>query len=159
MQKSVRRTKRRLTAERNKDKLGNLGIKQLRRSAGLLHQLFGLKTKFLADRSFDWIRASQAKITSNVMSSDSRQLLQAAAGAFLSANKKRPDFVSLRGRSAAVAIFKPKVWHPAAKHGSGNDKNPGDHPEFRPSVPADGRRNPPVRNKKSKKFKFSLAIP
>ena len=27
-------------------------------------------------------------------------------------------FVSLRGRNAAVAIFKPKVWHPVAKHGS-----------------------------------------
>ena len=27
--------------------------------------------------------------------------------------------MSLRGRSAAVAIFKPKVWHPVAKHGSG----------------------------------------
>ena len=26
-------------------------------------------------------------------------------------------FVSLRGHSAAVAIFKPKVWHPVAKHG------------------------------------------
>ena len=42
-----------------------------------------LETKSLADRSFDWIRASQAKITCNVMSSDSRQLLQAAAGSFL----------------------------------------------------------------------------
>jgi hypothetical protein len=26
--------------------------------------------------------------------------------------------VSLRGRSAAVAIFKPKVWHPVARQGS-----------------------------------------
>ena len=26
--------------------------------------------------------------------------------------------MSLRGRIAAVAIFKPKVWHPAPKHGS-----------------------------------------
>ena len=33
-------------------------------------------------------------------------------------------FVSLRGRSAAAAIFKPKVWHPAAKHGSGKRQNP-----------------------------------
>jgi hypothetical protein len=33
--------------------------------------------------------------------------------------QKRSKFVSLRGRSAAVAIFKPKVWHPVAKHGSG----------------------------------------
>ena len=32
--------------------------------------------------------------------------------------QKRLDFVSLRGRSAAVAILKVKVWHPAAKHGS-----------------------------------------
>ena len=32
--------------------------------------------------------------------------------------KTVPNFVSLRGRSAAVAIFKPKVWHPVAKHGS-----------------------------------------
>ena len=87
-------------------------------------QRIGLKTKSLADRSCDWIRASQAKITCNVMNSGSRQLLQAAAGAFLSANKKRPDFVSLRGRSAAVAIFKPKVWHPAAKHGSRKRQNP-----------------------------------
>ena len=31
---------------------------------------------------------------------------------------KRSKFVSLRGRIAAVAIFKPKVWHPVAKHGS-----------------------------------------
>ena len=30
--------------------------------------------------------------------------------------QKRFKFVSLRGRSAAVAILKPKVWHPAAKH-------------------------------------------
>jgi hypothetical protein len=29
-------------------------------------------------------------------------------------------FVSLRGRIAAVAIFKPKVWHSVAKHGSTN---------------------------------------
>ena len=27
-------------------------------------------------------------------------------------------FVSLRGCRAAVAIFKPKVWHPVAKHGA-----------------------------------------
>ena len=27
-------------------------------------------------------------------------------------------YVSLRGRSAAVAILKSKVWHPVAKHGS-----------------------------------------
>ena len=33
-------------------------------------------------------------------------------------------FVSLRGRPAAVAIFKPKVWHPVAKHGSGKRQNP-----------------------------------
>ena len=32
--------------------------------------------------------------------------------------QKRPDLVSSRGRSAAVAIFKSKVWHPVAKHGS-----------------------------------------
>ena len=34
------------------------------------------------------------------------------------ASKKRLNFVSLRGRSAAVAILKLKVWHPVAKHGS-----------------------------------------
>ena len=34
------------------------------------------------------------------------------------ASKKRLNFVSLRGRKAAVAIFKPKVWHPVAKRGS-----------------------------------------
>ena len=56
MQKSVRRTKRRLTAERNKDKLGNLGINRLRRSAGLLPQLIGLKTKSLADRRSRFIQ-------------------------------------------------------------------------------------------------------
>ena len=32
--------------------------------------------------------------------------------------QKRPDWVSLRGRTAAVAIFKPKAWNPVAKHGS-----------------------------------------
>ena len=32
--------------------------------------------------------------------------------------QKRFKFVSLRGRSAAVAILKPKVWHPVAKHGA-----------------------------------------
>ena len=32
--------------------------------------------------------------------------------------KTVPIFVLLRGRSAAVAIFKPKVWHPGTKHGS-----------------------------------------
>ena len=32
--------------------------------------------------------------------------------------------MSLRGRSAAVAIFKPKAWHPAAKHGSTKQQNP-----------------------------------
>ena len=32
--------------------------------------------------------------------------------------KNIPIFVSLRGRSAAVAILKSKVWHPVAKHGS-----------------------------------------
>ena len=34
--------------------------------------------------------------------------------------QRNPPVLSLRGRSAAVAIFKPKVWHPAAKHGSAN---------------------------------------
>ena len=32
--------------------------------------------------------------------------------------------MSLRGRSAAVAIFKPKVWHPVAKHRSTKQQNP-----------------------------------
>ena len=32
--------------------------------------------------------------------------------------KTVPIFVSLRGRSAAVAILKVKAWHPVAKHGS-----------------------------------------
>ena len=32
--------------------------------------------------------------------------------------EKPAIFVSLRGRSAAVAIFKPKAWHPVAKHES-----------------------------------------
>ena len=36
--------------------------------------------------------------------------------------KTVPIFVSLRGRSAAVAIFKPKAWHPMAKHGSTKQK-------------------------------------
>ena len=30
--------------------------------------------------------------------------------------------MSLRGRSAAVAILKPKVWHPVTKHGSTKQK-------------------------------------
>ena len=38
--------------------------------------------------------------------------------------QNRPNFVSLRGRRAAVAILKPKVWHPVAKHGSGKRQNP-----------------------------------
>ena len=33
--------------------------------------------------------------------------------------QKRPDLVSLRGRTAAVAILTVKVWNPVAKHGSG----------------------------------------
>jgi hypothetical protein len=33
--------------------------------------------------------------------------------------EKPAIFLLLRGRSAAVAIFKPKAWHPVAKHGSG----------------------------------------
>ena len=32
--------------------------------------------------------------------------------------------MSLRGRRAAVAILKPKVWHPVAKHGSGKRQDP-----------------------------------
>ena len=32
-------------------------------------------------------------------------------------------FVSLRGRRAAVAILKPKVWHSEPKHGIGNRQN------------------------------------
>ena len=32
--------------------------------------------------------------------------------------QKRSKFVSLRGRSAAVAILKFEAWHPVAKHGS-----------------------------------------
>ena len=36
--------------------------------------------------------------------------------------KTVPIFVSLRGRSAAVAILKPKAWHPVAKHGSAKQK-------------------------------------
>ena len=36
--------------------------------------------------------------------------------------KTVPIFVSLRGRSAAVAILKPKAWHPMAKHGSTKQK-------------------------------------
>ena len=32
--------------------------------------------------------------------------------------RKHSNSVSLRGRIAAVAIFKPKVWHPVTKHGS-----------------------------------------
>ena len=38
--------------------------------------------------------------------------------------QKRFKFVSLRGRIAAVAILKPKVWHPVAKHRSGKRQNP-----------------------------------
>ena len=32
--------------------------------------------------------------------------------------QKRSKFVSLRGRSAAVAILKLKVWYPGTKHGA-----------------------------------------
>ena len=32
--------------------------------------------------------------------------------------QNRPNFVSLRGRSAAVAILKLKAWHPVARQGS-----------------------------------------
>ena len=39
--------------------------------------------------------------------------------------QKRPNSVSLRGRTAAVAILKSKVWHPGTKHGSGKqDRSP-----------------------------------
>ena len=38
--------------------------------------------------------------------------------------QKRFKFVSLRGRRAAVAILKPKVWHSLAKHGIRNRQNP-----------------------------------
>ena len=38
--------------------------------------------------------------------------------------QKHFKFVSLRGHRAAVAILKPKVWHPAAKHRSGKRQNP-----------------------------------
>ncbi len=36
--------------------------------------------------------------------------------------QKRSKFVSLRGRSAAVAILKFEAWHPVAKHGSTKQK-------------------------------------
>ena len=35
-----------------------------------------------------------------------------------SPKQQRPDFVSLRGRAAAVAILKFQLWHPGTKHGS-----------------------------------------
>ena len=49
-------------------------------------------------------------------------------------------FVSLRGRSAAVAILKPKVWHPVAKLGSAKQeeipitKNMRYAASFRPAI-------------------------
>ena len=36
--------------------------------------------------------------------------------------QKRSKFVSLRGRSAAVAILKFEAWHPVPKHGSTKQK-------------------------------------
>ena len=36
--------------------------------------------------------------------------------------KKPTIFLSLRGRKAAVAILKPKVWHPEARKEAENDQ-------------------------------------
>ena len=38
-------------------------------------------------------------------------------------HEKPAIFVSLRGRIAAVAIFKPKGWHPGTKYGSRKRQN------------------------------------
>ena len=46
--------------------------------------------------------------------------------------QKRFKFVSLRGRSAAAAILKPKVWHSEPKHRSGKRQKAAAHA---PSVP------------------------
>ena len=52
------------------------------------------------------------------MRSDTAQKITAKNEKRPFSKQKRPDLVSLRGRSAAVAIFKPKAWHPVTKHGS-----------------------------------------
>ena len=39
--------------------------------------------------------------------------------------KKPTVFLSLRGRNAAVAIFKPKAWHPGTKPGRNGVRQPG----------------------------------
>ena len=52
------------------------------------------------------------------MQSDTAQKITAKNAKRSFSKLNRPDFVSLRGRIAAVAIFKPKVRHPVAKHGA-----------------------------------------
>jgi len=44
--------------------------------------------------------------------------------------QKTSVLVSLRGRIAAVAIFKPKAWHPVAKHGSAKQKRKPYHKKW-----------------------------
>jgi len=39
--------------------------------------------------------------------------------------KKPTVFLSLRGRNAAVAIFKPKAWHPGTKPGRNGVRQKG----------------------------------
>ena len=56
------------------------------------------------------------------MRSDNTQKITAKIEKRPFSKLKRSNFVSLRGRSAAVAIFKPKAWHPAPKHGSTEQK-------------------------------------
>ena len=58
------------------------------------------------------------------MRSDTAQKITAKNEKRLFSKQNRSNFVSLRGRRAAVAIFKPKAWHPVAKHGSGKRQNP-----------------------------------
>jgi hypothetical protein len=58
------------------------------------------------------------------MRSDNTQKITAKIEKRPFSKLKRSNFVSLRGRFAAVAILKPKVWHPVAKHGDRKRQNP-----------------------------------
>ena len=59
----------------------------------------------------------------NLSRSDNTQKITAKIEKRPFSKLKRSNFVSLRGRFAAVAIFKSKVWHPVAKHGSTKRQN------------------------------------
>ena len=68
------------------------------------------------------------------------------------ASKKRLNFVSLRGRTAAVAILKFEAWHPVAKRGSTRQeespitKNMRYAASFRPAIVRYGMTNRIVKD-------------